>query len=61
MNFTKIVSADLDFPRQKLSNGGLGIVVALSVFLAIDFLFVYAGVQSSCNIVAVVMADRRPP
>ena len=29
MNFTKIVKADLDSPRQELSNGGLGIVVTL--------------------------------
>ena len=29
MNFTKIVKADLDSPCRELSNGGLGIVVAL--------------------------------
>ena len=38
MNFTKTVNADLEFPRRELSNGCLGIVVALSVFPAIDFL-----------------------
>ena len=32
MNFTKIVRADLDSPCQELSNDGLGIVVALTVF-----------------------------
>ena len=32
MNFTKIDQADLDSPCQELSNGGLGIVVALAVF-----------------------------
>ena len=31
MDSTKINQADLDSPRQKLSNGGLGIVVALLV------------------------------
>ena len=31
MNFTKIVKADLDFPRQELSHGGLGIVLTLLV------------------------------
>ena len=43
MNFTKIVKADLDSPRRELSNGGLGIVVALSGFLAIDFVCVSTG------------------
>ena len=37
MKFTKIVKADLDFPRRELSDGGLGIVAALSVFPAIYF------------------------
>ena len=32
MNFTKIDQADLDSPCQELSNGGLGIVAALTVF-----------------------------
>ena len=43
MIFTKIVKADLDSPRQGLSNDGLGIVVALSVFLAIGFSCVSTG------------------
>ena len=34
-DFTKVVKAGLDSPRRELSNGGLGIVVALSVFPAI--------------------------
>ena len=38
MNFTKIVKADLDSPRRELSNGGLGIVVALLVHWQIIFL-----------------------
>ena len=31
IDFIKIVTADLNFPRRELSNGGLGIVVALLV------------------------------
>ena len=38
MNFTKIDQADLDSPRRELSNGGLGIVVALLVRWGINFL-----------------------
>ena len=38
MHPTKIVTADLDSPRRELSNGGLGIVVALLVRPGIDFL-----------------------
>ena len=38
MNFTKIVKADLDSPRQELSSGGLRIAVALSDFPEIVFL-----------------------
>ena len=37
MNFTKIFKADLDSPRQELSNRGLGIDVARTVFSAINF------------------------
>ena len=37
MNFTKIVKADLDSSCRELSNGGLGIVIALTVFPAINF------------------------
>ena len=36
MNFTKIEPADLNSPRQELSNGGLRIVVALTVHWQID-------------------------
>ena len=50
MDFTKIVKAELDSPRQELSNGGLGIVVALSVFSEIVFLCACTGVQSSCSL-----------
>ena len=32
MDCTKINQADLDFPRRELSDGGLKIVVALTVF-----------------------------
>ena len=32
MGFTKIDQADMDSPRWELSNGGLGIVVALAFF-----------------------------
>ena len=37
MIFTKLVKADLDSPRQELSNGGLGIAVALLVHSGMDF------------------------
>ena len=37
MDQTKIVPADLDSPHRELSNGGLGIVVALLVRRGIDF------------------------
>ena len=43
MNFTKIVKADFDSPRRELSNNGLGIVVALLVFPAINFSCVSTG------------------
>jgi len=43
INFTKIVKEDLDSPRQELSNGGLGIVVALLFCWQIDFLSAYTG------------------
>ena len=48
MNFTKIVEVDLNSLRQDLSNGGLGIVVALLVFPEIGFSCVCTGVQSNC-------------
>ena len=37
MDFTKIVKADLDSPCRELSNGDLGIVVALPVCSGNDF------------------------
>ena len=43
MNFTKICTADVDSPRQELSNGGLEIVAALAFFSGIDFTYVYTG------------------
>ena len=43
MNFKKIAKADFDSPRRELSNIGLGIATALSVFLAIDFSCAYTG------------------
>ena len=51
MNLTKIVKADFDSPCPELSNGGLSLknVVALSVFLAIDFLCLFwKSNKSSC-------------
>ena len=48
MDHTKIVQADLDSPRRELSNGGLEIVVALSVFSGIFVCVFLLGVQSSC-------------
>ena len=38
MNFSTIVKADFDSPRQELSNGSRRIVVALLICPAIDFL-----------------------
>ena len=50
MTFTKTDQADLDFPRQELSNGGLKSVVTLLVCWQINF---YVGsdadAQSSCR------------
>ena len=43
MAFTKIVPADLDSPRQELSNAGLGIFVALLVRRGNDFWCVFTG------------------
>ena len=43
MDFTITVKVDLDSPRQELSNGVLGIAVALTIFPAIDFSCVYIG------------------
>ena len=36
VDFTKIYQADLDSPCQEFSNGGLGFVVDLLIFLVID-------------------------
>ena len=41
MDRTKIAKADLDSLRRELSNGGLEIVVALSVRSGIDFSCAY--------------------
>ena len=43
MNVIKIVKADLDFPRQELSNSDLGIVVALLFFFGNEFFVCYWG------------------
>ena len=43
MDHTKIGTVYLDFPRQELSNGGLGIVVALLVCSGISFSCVCTG------------------
>ena len=43
MNFTTIDPADLNSPRRELSNGGLGIVVALLVRWQNDFLSAHIG------------------
>ena len=40
---TKMVKVDLDSPCQEFSNGGLGIVVALSVFRQSFFLRAHTG------------------
>ena len=43
MTFIKIVKPDLDSLCQELSNGDLGIAIALSVFPATDFLCISTG------------------
>ena len=43
MNFTKIVKAGLDSSLRELSNGGLGIIAALTGFPAINFSCVSTG------------------
>ena len=50
MDHTKIGTAYLDSPCQELSDGGLGIVVALLVRWGIDFCVRALGVQSSCRL-----------
>ena len=47
MDFTKIDQADLDSPRWELSNGGLGIVVALTVFRELILCVRISDAQSS--------------
>ena len=44
----KIYLEDLDSPRRELSNGGLGIVVALLVCWGINFCVHISDAQSSC-------------
>ena len=58
MDHTKIGTAYLDSPHQELSNGGLGIVVALPVRSGIDFVCVYAGVQSNCISETILVSTR---
>ena len=48
MNFTKVVKADLDTPRQQLSNCGLRIVISLSFFLR--NIFSYASTRGSIKL-----------
>ena len=43
MDHTKLDQADLDYPRQELSSGGLKFVVVLTFFSGINFLCVYTG------------------
>ena len=43
INFTKVYMAYVDSPCRELSNGGLGIVVALLVRWGINFLSTYSG------------------
>ena len=50
MTFTKLDQADLDSPRRELSNGGLGIVIALLVCWQIILCVLLLGVQSSCSL-----------
>ena len=48
MDHTKIYPEDLNSACRELSNGGLEIVVALSVFSGIFVCVFLLGVQSSC-------------
>ena len=50
IHFTKSYQADLDSPRQELSNDSLGIFVALAVFWELFFRVFLLGAQSSCKI-----------
>ena len=50
INFIKICQADLNSPCPELSNGDLGIVVALLVCWQIVFCAFLLGVQFSCTI-----------
>ena len=45
--FTKIYQADFDFHCQELSNGGLGVVVALLASSGINFPRAYTGANSA--------------
>ena len=49
MDHTKIDTSYLDSPRQELSNGSLGLVVALRPFLELIFRVFVLVVQSSCT------------
>ena len=50
MDFTKLVKAALDSPRQELSGCGLGFVVALTVFQEIIFCVLVLEKRSSCRV-----------
>ena len=54
MYHTKIDTADVDYPCQELSNGGLGLVVDLAFFSGIDFLSVY-----TWGLIQLYIAQRR--
>ena len=43
MDHTKIYTEDLNSPRREFSNGGLGIVVALTLFQELIFSYVSIG------------------
>ena len=49
MEFTKPGQKHLDSPRRELSNGGLGIVVALLVRWEINVCMFILEIQSSCK------------
>ena len=49
MDHTRTVQTDLDSAHRELSNGGLGIVVAPTVFFWINFHVFLLGVRSICR------------
>ena len=58
INFTKVAKADLDPPRQELSNGDLGIVVALSFSLQLIFCVFLLGSNPAVHII--VLSRKKP-